>query len=65
MQHKRFLSILVALSFVAMIQVTNNKGYDATSVPAINSDLVWLSISSFKQINKQMQECTYKSDCDK
>lgn len=55
----------MALSCVAMIHLTNPKAYDVTGMQAINSDLMWLTISSFKQLDEQVQECTYNSDCDK
>lgn len=65
MKYKRSLSVLMALSCVAMIHLTNPKAYDVTGMQAINSDLMWLTISSFKQLDEQVQECTYNSDCDK
>jgi hypothetical protein len=48
MKHKRVASILVALLLILVANQSQDKGYDATKMKAINSDLVWLSISSFK-----------------
>ena len=65
MKHKRTISAVVALSLIAMISVTSPTNQDMTRVQAINSDLMWLTISSFKQINEQVQECSHNSNCDK
>ena len=65
MKHKRTISAVVALSLIAMISVTSPKNQDMTRVQAINSDLMWLTISSFKQVNEQVQECSHNSNCDK
>jgi hypothetical protein len=48
MKHKRTASALIALFLVFFANQSQSKGYDATELKAINSDLVWLSISSFK-----------------
>ncbi len=65
MEHKRTISAVVALSLIAVISITSPKATDVTSVQGINSDLVWLTISSFKQINEQVQECSHNSNCNK
>ena len=65
MKHKRTISAVVALSLIAMISVTSPINQDMTRVQAINSDLMWLTISSFKQVNEQVQECSHNSNCDK
>ena len=65
MEHKRTISAVVALSLIAMISVTSPTNQDMTRVQAINSDLMWLTISSFKQVNEQVQECSHNSNCDK
>ena len=65
MKHKRTLSAVIALSLIAVINLTTPTSYDATRVQAINSDLMWLTISSFKQVNEQVQECSHNSNCDK
>jgi hypothetical protein len=65
MKHKRTVSAFIALGLIAIVNVTTPKSDNYTSVKAINSDLMILTISSFKQINEQMQECTHNSNCDK
>jgi hypothetical protein len=65
MRYKRRVSAVIALGLIAMISVTSPKSDDATAIQAINSDLMILTMSSFKQINEQMQECTHNSNCDK
>ncbi len=65
MEHKRMISAVIALSLIAVISVTSPSNQDMTRVQAINSDLMWLTISSFKQINEQVQECSHNSNCDK
>jgi len=65
MKHKRVISVLLALSLIAVINITTPTSNDSTSVKAINSDLMWLTISSFEQVNKQVQECSHNSNCDK
>jgi len=65
MKHKRTLSAVVALSLIAVINLTTPASQNATRVQAINSDLMWLTISSFKQVNEQVQECSHNSNCDK
>ncbi len=65
MEHKRTLSAVIALSLIAIIHISTPASSDATKVHAINSDLMWLTISSFKQVNEQVQECSHNSNCDK
>lgn len=65
MKHKRTLSVVVAISLIAVINLTTPTSYDATRVQAINSDLMWLTISSFKQVNEQVKQCSHNSNCDK
>ena len=65
MKHKRTMSAVLALSLIAIISVTSPTNQDMTRVQAINSDLMWLTISSFKQVNEQVQECSHNSNCDK
>ena len=48
MKHKRVVSVLLALSIVLIANVSMDKGYDASKVQLVNSDLVWLTISSLK-----------------
>jgi len=65
MRYKRRVSAVIALGLVAMISFTTPKSDDYTSVQAINSDLIVLTISSFNQVNEQVQECSHNSNCDK
>lgn len=65
MRYKRRVSAVIALGLIAMISVTTPKSDDAIKFQAINSDLMWLTISSFKQINEQVQECAHNSNCNK
>ncbi len=65
MKNKRAIWAIATLSLIAMINITDAKSQDATQVQAVNSDLIWLSISSLKQINEQVQESTHKRNCDK
>jgi len=65
MRYKRRVSAIIALGLIAMISVTKPQSDDYTSVKAINSDLIILTVSSLKQINEQVQECTHNSNCDK
>ncbi len=65
MKNKRAIWAIATLSLIAMINITDAKSQDATQVQAVNSDLIWLSISSLKQINEQVQESAHKRNCDK
>ncbi len=65
MEHKRTISALLALSLIAIIHLTTPTTEDSTNMKGINSDLMWLTISSFKQVNEQVQECSHNSNCDK
>ncbi len=65
MKNKRAIWAIATLSLIAMINITDAKSQDATQVQAVNSDLIWLSISSFNQINEQVQESAHKRNCDK
>jgi mannose/fructose-specific phosphotransferase system component IIA len=65
MKHKRMIWVLSALSLVMIADMSSAKGYDATKVQALNTDLVMLTISSFKQVNEQMKQCTHERNCDK
>jgi len=65
MKNKRFASALLALSLVMVANITSDKGYDATTTQAVNTDLMVLTISSFKQINEQMKQCAHNRNCDK
>ncbi len=65
MKHKRVVSALLALSLVMIANITTDKGYDATSVQAVNTDLMMLTVSSLKQVNEQMKQCAHDRNCDK
>ncbi len=65
MRYKRRVSAVIALGLIALISVTTPKSDDYTTTQAVNSDLMILTISSFKQINKQVQECAHNSNCNK
>jgi hypothetical protein len=65
MKHKRMISALLALSLVMIADMSSTKGYDATKVQAVNTDLMMLTISSFKQVNEQVKQCTHNRNCDK
>ena len=65
MKHKRVISVLLASMLIMIADITTDKGYDATKVQAINTDLMVLTVSSFKQINEQVKQCAHNSNCDK
>ncbi len=65
MKNKRVVSALLALSLVMLADITTDKGYDATTVQAVNTDLMVLTVSSLKQINEQMKQCAHDRNCDK
>ena len=65
MKNKRVVSALLALSLIMIANTTNDKGYDATTVPMVNTDLMMLTVSTFKQVNEQMQQCAHDRNCDK
>jgi len=65
MKNKRIVSALLALSLVMVANFTTNKGYDATTLQAVNTDLMMLTVSSFKQVNEQMKQCAHDRNCDK
>ena len=65
MKNKRTVSALLALSLVMVINITTNKGYDATTVQAVNMDLVMLTVSSLKQVDEKMKQCAHDRNCDK
>ncbi len=65
MKNKRIVSALLALSLVMVADITTDKGYDATTVQAVNTDLMVLTVSSLKQINEQMKQCAHDRNCDK
>lgn len=48
MKYKRIVSVLMALSLVLIANISQDKTKYSTNLKAINSDLIWLSISSFK-----------------
>ncbi len=48
MKYKRIVSVLMALSLVLIANISQDKTKYSTDLKAINSDLIWLSISSFK-----------------
>jgi len=65
MKNKRIVSALLALSLVMVANITTDKGYDATTLQAVNSDLVVLTVASLKQVNEQMKQSTHNRNCDK
>jgi hypothetical protein len=65
MRSKRVISVVTALGLIVAVQLTTPTSEDATRVQLINSDLVWLTVSSFNQIDEQVQECTQNANCDK
>ncbi len=65
MKNKRVISALLALSIIMIANISTDKGYDATTVPMVNTDLMMLTVSTFKQVNEQMQESTHNRNCDK
>ena len=65
MRNKRVISVVTALGLILAVQWTSPKSDDATMVQLVNSDLVWLTVSSFQKFDKQVQECTQNADCDK
>lgn len=65
MKNKRTVSVLLALSLVMVANITTNKGYDATTVQAVNMDLVMLTVSSLKQVDEKMKQCAHDRNCDK
>ncbi|HIP46206.1 MAG TPA: hypothetical protein EYG95_01465 [Campylobacterales bacterium] len=65
MKNKRTVSALLALSLVMVANITTNKGYDATTVQAVNMDLVMLTVSSLKQVDEKMKQCAHDRNCDK
>lgn len=65
MKNKRVVSVLLALSLVMVANITTDKGYDATTVQMVNTDLMMLTVSSFKQVNEQMKQCPHNRNCDK
>jgi len=65
MKNKRTVSALLALSLVMVTNITTNKGYDATTVQAVNMDLVMLTVSSLKQVDEKMKQCAHDRNCDK
>jgi len=65
MKNKRVVSALLALSLVMIADITTDKGYDATRVQAVNTDLMMLTVSSLKQVNEQMKQCAHDRNCDK
>lgn len=57
MKYKRIVSVLMALSLVLIANISQDKTKYSTNLKAINSDLIWLSISSFKNIaSKNIQK---------
>jgi hypothetical protein len=65
MKNKRVISALLALSIIMIANISTDKGYDATTVSMVNTDLMMLTVSTFKQVNEQMQESTHNRNCDK
>ena len=65
MKNKRVISALLALSIIMIANITTDKGYDATTMPMVNTDLMMLTVSTFKQVNEQVQKSTHNRNCDK
>jgi hypothetical protein len=65
MKHKRVISVLMAISLVILANISMKKSYDATKVKMVNSDLIWLTISSVKKDNSFLdQTCSHNSGCE-
>jgi len=65
MKNRRIVSALLGLSLVMLANISTYKGYDATTVPAVNTDLMMLTVSSLNQVNEQMKQCSHDRNCDK
>jgi hypothetical protein len=65
MKNRRVISALLALSIIMIANITTDKGYDATTVPMVNTDLMMLTVSTFKQINEKVQKPAHNRNCDK
>ena len=65
MKNRRIVSGLLALSLIMVANITTDKGYDATTMQMVNTDLMMLTVSSFKQVNEQMKKNTHNRNCDK
>ena len=65
MTNKRTISALLALCLIMIASKSQDHGYDATKVPMVNTDLMVLSVASFKQINEQVKQSTHNSNCNK
>ena len=65
MRSKRVISVVTALGLIVAVQLTTPASDDATSVQLVNSDLMWLTVSSFQKLDEHVQECTQNADCDK
>jgi hypothetical protein len=65
MKNRRVISALLALSIIMIANTTTDRGYDATTVPMVNTDLMMLTVSTFKQVNEKVQKPTHNRNCDK
>jgi hypothetical protein len=62
---KRVFWILFSAIAVLFAKIESYRGYDATVTPMVNYDLIYLSISSLKQFDKQDQKSTHYNDKSK
>ena len=65
MKNKRVVSALFALSIIMIANISTDKGYDATTVPMVNTDLMMLTVSTLKQVNEKVQQPAHHRNCDK